>query len=391
MQKLFLILVFLSVFLCGLTAQQNTGFRPSTISSPVINSDNSVTFKLEAPKAKDVLVKGDWEVNRGEGRLTKDKNGVWSYTTPPLPSEMYTYRFSIDGVIGIDPTNPFVCRDVGNIFSMFYINGGCADYYQVRDVPHGTVTSTWYHSNQLRLDRRLTVYTPPYYEKSNRSYPVLYLLHGSGGDETAWLELGRVVRILDNLISEGKAEPMIVVMPNGNSGKAAAPGETPENLSFRPVMTNDIPGSYKNGQYEKAFPEIVNFIDARYKTIPDKSSRALAGLSMGGFHSLFISANYPALFSYVGLFSAGVNFSKLNMQIPEYLDLDTKLSAFSNAGYKLYWIAVGNEDPLFQDNKALMARMDKIGFKYSFHESTRGHLWVNWREYMLQFVPMLFK
>lgn len=160
---------------------------------------------------------------------------------PPLPSEMYTYRLTVDGVDGLDPTNPFTRRDVGTVFSIFYVGGGCADYYQVRDVAHGSVAQMWYHSDALHADRRLSVYLPPHYGESGKKYPVLYLLHGSGGDENAWLELGHAARILDNLIAEGKAEPMIVVMPNGNADKQAAPGETSENLSYRPAMTHTMP------------------------------------------------------------------------------------------------------------------------------------------------------
>ena len=207
-------------------AQQNVGFKTDKVEPLVINPDNSVTFYVEAPKAKSVSVKGDWEANEGNGQMTKGKNGTWSYTTPPLPSEMYTYRLNIDGIYNIAPNNPFSCRDVGTLFSLFYINGGNGDYYQVRDVPHGDVTTTWYHSDILGSERRLSVYTPPFYDKNIQSYPVLYLLHGSGGDENAWLELGRTARIMDNLIAEGKIQPMLVVMPNGNPSKQAAPGET---------------------------------------------------------------------------------------------------------------------------------------------------------------------
>ncbi|MDD2960962.1 MAG: alpha/beta hydrolase-fold protein [Muribaculaceae bacterium] len=389
--KTLLVSIVVAASSVGMLAQQNVGFKSSSVVSPIVNSDNSITFQVEAPKAKSVIVKGDWEAEEGIGTLKKGKDGIWSYTTPALPSEMYTYRVNVDGVIGIDPTNPFSCRDVGSIFSLIYVNNGCADYYQVKDVPHGTMSTTWYHSNEVNLDRRLTIYTPPCYEKSDRSYPVLYLLHGSGGDETAWAELGRVARIMDNLIAEGKAEPMIVVMPNGNSSKQASPGETSENLSYKPLMTNMIPDSYKNGKYEKAFPEIVNFVDSRYKTIPAKDKRALAGLSMGGMHTLFISATYPDMFGYIGLFSAGVNFSTVDMTLPIYSDLDGKLANQSKAGYQLYWIACGNTDFLYQNNKDLMSRMDKVGLKYTYHESTRGHLWVNWRQYLLEFSQKLFK
>ena len=195
---------------------------------------------------------------------------------------------------------------------------------------------------------------------------------------------------MDNLIAEGKAEPMIVVMPNGNSGKQAAPGETSENLAYRPAMTNMLPG-YKDGRYEQAFPEIVNFIDATYRTIPDKAHRAIAGLSMGGFHTLMISANYPTYFDYIGLFSAGVDFSTVNMNIPVYGDLDKKLEALNKNGFKLYWIGIGNEDFLYDANRQLCRRMDVIKLKYTYHESSRGHLWCNWRQYLLLFAPQLFK
>lgn len=234
---------------------------------------------------------------------------------------MYTYRYVMDGVTIIDPANPFIRRDVGNIFSIFYINDGPADYYQVHDVSHGNVAEVWYHSDMLNLNRRLQVYTPPCYDHSNRNYPVLYLLHGSGGDENAWIELGHVARIMDNMIAEGKIEPMIVVMPNGNPGKQAAAGETSENLNYLPSMSNFLPG-FKQGLYEIAFPEIVNFIDVLYRTVPNKTHRAIAGLSMGGFHALTISANYPDMFDYIGLFSAG--FPESNLDITAYADIDKR-------------------------------------------------------------------
>ena len=371
-------------------AQQNTSFREGKLVSPQVNPDNSVTFRLQAPKAKKVTVVADWEANNGKGEMKKGKDGVWEYTSPVLPSEMYTYRFDIDGVVDIDPVNPFTRRDVGNIFSMFFIGNGCADYYQVHNVAHGNLTTTWYHSNAFNADRRMSVYTPPFYGKENKSYPVLYLLHGSGGDETAWVELGNVVRILDNLIAEGKAEPMIVVMPNGNSSKQAAPGETFENLSYKPVMTNMLPG-YKDGRYETAFPEIVNFIDATYRTIPDKAHRAIAGLSMGGFNSLYISVNYPDLFDYVGLFSAGLDMSTVNQKLPTFANLDGKLDNLKKSGYKLFWNGCGTADRLFVFCKELDSKMQAKGMPTEFHESTRGHLWSNWRQYLLIFAPKLFK
>ncbi len=372
-------------------AQQNISFREGKLVSPQVNADHSVTFRLQAPKAKTVKVLADWEQNGGVGTMTKGKDGVWTYTTPQLTSEMYTYRFDVDGVVSVDPVNPFTRRDVGNVFSIFYVGDGCADEYQVHKVAHGQVRTVWYHSNTVGEDRRMNVYLPASYGKTDEKYPVFYLLHGSGGDENAWLELGNIARIMDNLIAEGKCKPMIVVMPNGNFGKAAAAGETYENLDYKPVMTNFL-SHYKDGLYETAFTEIVHYVDATYNTIADKEHRAIAGLSMGGLHTLMISANYPDLFNYVGLYSAGVDFTQIKMEeIPAYANLDAKLAAQAKKGVKLYWIACGNADRLMSHNKLLMDRMDKAGLKYTFHESSRGHLWSNWRQYSLQFIPQLFK
>ena len=372
------------------SAQQNVGFRQGAVISPEVNEDHTVTFRVNAPKATEVTVYGDWASEKGILKLEKNSEGIWEKTTATLPSEMYTYRVIIDGIAGLDPSNPFTRRDVGNVFSIFYVPDGAADYYLVQDVPHGNVTQTWYSSKGLGSDRRLSVYTPPCYEKGRKRYPVLYLLHGSGGDENAWLELGHAARIIDNLIAQGKVEPMIVVMPNGNSSKQAAPGETYENLSYRPAMTNQLKG-YKDGRYEENFDEIVNFIDSRYRTVAKKDKRAVAGLSMGGFHTMFISANHPELFDYIGLFSAGLNMSTVNFDTPAYSNMKGKLSELDKTGYKLYWIACGTDDFLYQNNLDFMKTLDEIGFEYTYHESDRGHIWANWRQYLLLFAPKLFK
>ena len=279
MKRIFVAMAALLASL-SMSAQQNISFREGKLVSPQVNSDRTVTFRIKAPKAKSVKVLADWEQNNGQGTMKKGKDGVWEYTTPQLTSEMFTYRFDVDGVVSVDPVNPFTRRDVGNVFSIFYVGGGAADEYQVKDVAHGQVRTVWYHSNTVNADRRMNVYLPAGYGKTDKKYPVFYLLHGSGGDENAWLELGNISRIMDNLIAEGKCEPMIVVMPNGNFGKQAAAGETAENLNYKPVMTNFLP-HYKDGLYEMAFPEIVNYVDATFNTIADKQHRAIAGLSMG--------------------------------------------------------------------------------------------------------------
>ncbi len=371
-------------------AQQNVGFRANIV-SPVVSEDGTVTFKLKAPLAKYVNVRGDWEANGGMGQMTKDTNGIWNYTTVKLPSGLYFYSFEVDSVRIVDPSNAFSYRDVGNLFSLFIVGKGNGDMYSVNNVPHGNVSSIWYPSTQYKTERRLTVYTPPGYEASKSKYPVLYLLHGSGGDEGAWVTLGRVPNIIDNLIAQRKIEPMIVVMPNGNPSKQAAPGETSENYNYRPAMSQFLP-NFADGSYEQSFNEIVNFIDSRYKTKAQKSQRAIAGLSMGGFHSLLISANHPDLFDYVGLFSPGTPASRaLDTTRTAYKNLEAKYTNQKKKGYKLYWIAIGKTDFLYNGMQAHRKKLDELAFPYTYVESERGHIWSNWRAYMLQFTPLLFK
>jgi enterochelin esterase family protein len=207
-----------------------------------------------------------------------------------------------------------------------------------------------------------------------------------GGDEEAWIALGRAAQILDNLIAKGKAEPMIVVMPNGNIAQEAAPGESQYGLT---TPTFQLPHTM-DGLFEEAFPDIISFIDKNYRTLSEKSSRAIAGLSMGGFHSARISAYYPDTFDYIGLFSAAINRGN-NPDSPIYKNTDAQLARqFSNAP-KLYWIAIGNSDFLYDENTDYRKKLDKAGYNYQYYESEGGHIWRNWRIYLSKFLPLLFK
>ncbi|MBR4887041.1 MAG: esterase [Muribaculaceae bacterium] len=383
--------------LCGLSAmaQQAIGVGPKRLSTEV-NADNSVTFRLHAPKAVKVEVAGDFlppmvvdgQERRAVAEMTEMDGGVWEYTTVgPLSPELYSYRFIVDGQEMADPGNVHQLRDVSTITNILIIrNSECDDLYSVNDVAHGSVSKVWYKSDKLGLNRRLTIYTPPGYESSRKRYPVLYLLHGMGGDENAWSELGRATQILDNLIAQGKAEPMIVVMPNGNASQEAAPGETSEGLkqpSFMLPKTMD-------GSFEEAFPEIVAFVDKNYRTQAKKSSRAIAGLSMGGFHAMHISKENSDMFDYVGLFSAAV-FRGDAATSSVYADMEQKLKVQFAKRPRLYWIAIGDKDFLYEENVRYRALLDAEGYDYLYFESGDGHVWKNWRIYLSKFVPMLFK
>ena len=387
---------------CSAFAQQAL-WGGASVESPVVNPDGTVTFRYQAPKAVKVTLSGDFLPTQkmtfnmggqemsfdapGVAELKEGRNGVWEYTTDfKVAPDMYTYTYSVDGKTVIDDNNIWVNRDISSLTSALIVPGGRADLYTIQDVPHGTVAKVWYESATAGFDRRLSVYTPAGYEQNKKAkYPVLYVLHGIGGDEDAWLDQGRAAQILDNLIAQGKAKPMIVVFTNGNISQEAAPGQNSTGY-VRP--TTSLPQTME-GTFETSFPEIVNFIDANYRTIAKKQSRAICGLSMGGFHTLYISLNNPDMFGYSGMFSAAIGVSDDSVS-PIYQDFDAKLATYFSKKPNLLWVGCGNTDFLIQANRDFIKKLEENKYKHTYLENEGGHIWKNWRIYLTEFVPQLF-
>lgn len=389
MKKIILLLACMA-FISELTFSQQALWGGTQIISPEVNEDQTVTFRFLAPDAREVKLSGDWMPSEGWvpglEAMKKDEKGLWNYTTKPLESDLYSYSFQVDGLKTTDPNNVYLIRDVASVFNVFLVGGGKADLYAVQKVPHGSVTRRWYDSPANKMTRRITIYTPPGYENGKDKFPVLYLLHGMGGDEEAWMALGRTSQIMDNLIARGKASPMLVVMTNGNVVQEAAPGES--NLGFyKPTML--LPNSM-DGKFEEIFPDVIQFVESNYRVKASKANRAIAGLSMGGFHSLHISRYYPNTFDYVGLFSAAIlPNDKVSSKV--YENLDATLQTQMKNGYQLYWIGVGKTDFLYKNVTDYRAKLDGMGMKYTYRESEGGHTWTNWRVYLSEFAPLLFK
>lgn len=388
-KQLFISLVIFKLLALPALSQQALGGGQNIV-SPEINENQTLTFRLSAPGATEVKLSGDWMPAEGwvpgSVAMTKDEKGLWTYTTQALEPELYGYAFLVDGLRVNDPNNAFVSRDIATNTNIFLVGGGQADLYKVNEVAHGTVTRRWYDSPGNRMKRRITIYTPPGYENSRKKYPVLYLLHGAGGDEEAWIELGRASQILDNLIVKGKASPMIVVMPNGNVIQDAAPGEGTQGF-YKPAFM--VPKTM-DGTYEETFMDVVNFVESSYRVKANKANRAVAGLSMGGYHSLHISRYYPNTFDYVGLFSAAI-LPNQNTTAKVYQDIDGTLKKQMEDGYQLYWIGIGKTDFLYKNNLEYKAKLEAMGMPFTYRESEGGHTWKNWRVYLSEFAPLLFK
>ena len=387
-KRILLALAFFVLTGINLFAQQALWGAPGIV-SPEVKDNNTVIFRYQAPNAKVVKITGDWMPmqgwNRGSEAMIKDDKGIWSYTTPVLPSDLYSYSFVVDSLSTSDPNNVYLIRDVASVTNVFLIPGDKGDFYKVNKVPHGTVSRRWYESPGNGTTRRSTIYTPAGYETGKDTYPVLYLLHGMGGDEEAWIALGRTSQILDNLIAQGKAKPMIVVMTNGNVVQEAAPGESSLGM-YKPTF--ELPNTM-DGKFEETFMDVIRFVESNYRVKAEKSGRAIAGLSMGGYHSLHISRYYPNMFDYVGLFSAAIiSDPKLTSKV--YENIDGTLNTQNKNGYKLYWIGIGKTDFLYKNVTDYRAKLDGMGMKYTYYESEGGHTWTNWRVYLTQFVPLLF-
>ena len=377
--KRILVCLALSVAVSGsLRAQELTNFsfwNQKPIVSPEIQND-SIVFRLKADYATVVKLSGSWMENPWTGTIDmhRGENNVWSVKIPLPSPEIYTYNFIVDGVSVNDPQNVLVQRDGTRYLPMFMVPGERTENYsEARQ--HGTVSHPWYHSDILGMDRRLTVYTPYGYESSSRKkYPVLYLLHGAGGDEEAWISMGRAAQILDNLIEKGLAEPMIVVMPNGNPGQAAA---RTLNIPEKPYDWRDP--AQRDNYVRSLCTEIVPFIEKNFRAIAKPESRAIAGLSMGGGHTISASIQYPEMFDYICPLSAAGSAT------PE------QIAVLKKAGVKLYFLACGSADFLFQGNEELHATLDGQGLEHEYFVSDGGHVWANWRLYLNTFAQKLFK
>lgn len=367
---------------------------PPRIVSPEILPDNKVTFRVFAKDASKITVSGEWQSGYNASEtLMKNDTGLFMLTVGPLKPELYGYTFTVDGVGTIDPNNVLVRRDGARYQSYFIVPGTESDLYvQKNGVPHGNVSKVWYNSPVLGMDRRVYIYTPAGYEISKMKYPVFYLLHGAGGDEDAWTNMGRAAQIMDNLIAQGKAKPMIIVMTNGNANQSGAQNDVTDA-----PLQGDMMAAYQKlaGKFETHLvKDLVPFIEKNYRALSGKDNRAIAGLSMGGMHTQTITNDNPGMFSYIGVFSMGImSFGQQTPEAAAKLDQerDTKIEALKKSGYKLYWIGVGKDDFVYQGVIKLRSTLDKHEFKYVYRESTGGHTWANWRIYLSEFAPQLFR
>ena len=379
--------VALSLAVAGaMNAQELTNFnfggRQKPIVSPEIQND-SVTFRLKADYATVVKLSGSWMPNPWGGTIDMHRveNNVWEVKIPLPEPEIYTYNFVVDGVMVNDPQNVYVQRDGTRYLPMLTVPGQRTENYG-EATQHGTVSHPWYHSELLGMDRRLTVYTPYGYEANpKKKYPVLYLLHGAGGDEEAWTSMGRTAQILDNLIEKGLAEPMIVVMPNGNANQQAA---RTLNIPEKPMQWDrnamqNMSERERNSYVVSLCEEIVPFIEKNFRAIAKPEARAIAGLSMGGGHTITASNMYPAMFDYICPLSAAGSAT------PE------QVATLKKAGVKLYFLACGNTDFLFQGSQTLDKTLTEQGLQHEYFVSEGGHTWANWRLYLNTFAPKLFK
>ena len=380
MKRITAIIASLLIAAGALNAQELSNFvwGQKPVVSPEIQND-SVTFRLKADYATVVKLSGSWMPNPWGGTIdmTRGENNVWEVTIPLPEPEIYTYNFVADGVMVNDPQNVMVQRDGSRYLSMLLVDGERTENYRPAN-QRGTVSHPWYDSQILGINRRLTVYTPYGYETNTKTkYPVLYLLHGAGGDEEAWSSMGRTAQILDNLIEKGLAKPMIVVMPNGNPNQQAA-----QTFGLPTTEYDWRDPANRNLYVQSLVEEIVPFIEKNYRTVAKKSHRAIAGLSMGGGHTIAATGMYPNTFDYICPLSMGANKSE---------ELNAQLQGIKKAGYKLYWLACGNTDFLFDQANELDQALTENGLDHTYYVSEGGHVWANWRLYLNTFAPLLFK
>ncbi len=367
-----LLSAWVGLCLCGVVlAQPPVG---PTMASPLVNADNTVTFRFLAPTAKEVKLNAQFE--KAPVAMTRDAQGVWSVTTSPVKPDMYPYSFNVDGISVADPKNSALFPNEGFQASVVEITGSTPLVHTLQNVPHGTLAYRIYQSPELG-QRPVVVYTPPGYETDAKTtYPVLYLLHGTTDTEETWSKVGRTNLILDNLIAQGKAKPMVVVMPYGRAYPAISKSSgSLRNWDNLQEIKKDFLGSL--------FP----FVEKNYRVKKDKNSRAIAGFSGGGGTSLFIGLNNPDLFSWVCGFAPGM--------LKDEFDRNNAVAfanpSLTNKNLKLFWIGVGKDDGLHPVINDYLTVLDEKKIKHETLISDGGHTWMNYKLYLATIAQKLFK
>jgi enterochelin esterase-like enzyme len=381
---------------------EGRGGGAPAIVSPEVSADRRITFRINAPQAKAVRVSaGDIPGLGQTGVMTRGENGVWTFSSAPVPPGAYRYNINVDGIAVIDPRNPLTSVSNNNVWSLALVPG--SDIFDTKDVPHGAVASINYYSAPLKRHRRMHVYTPPGYESNNAKYPVFYLLHGAGDSDEAWTSVGRAGIILDNLIAAKKAQPMIVVMPAGHTnGPAPGMGGPAPALTIAPGQPDEFAQDFTMA--------IRPYIEKQYRVRTGRENRAIAGLSMGGSQTLNIAVPNLTDYAYVGVFSSGLiggaggrgrgaapaaaaaaapatpfgeAWEKRNLAL-----LD---NAAAKKGLKVFWLSTGKDDFLIETTRSTVELLKRHGFTPQYTESAGGHTWLNWRDYLSQFAPLLFQ
>jgi enterochelin esterase family protein len=346
---------------------QSTG--QEMVNSPQVNADRTVTFRIRAPKAQEVTLTGDWMPEGTVARMTKDEQGNWSLTAGPLGPGMVIYNFNIDGVAVADPINPRIKLRAQTSASLVNVPGDGSEAFVVRDVPHGLVRIQWHLSKALDgQTREFRVYTPPGYdENAAMRYPVLYLLHGSNDTAAGWTDAGQANVIMDNLIADKKAVPMIVVMPWGH----AAPYRAPNN----------------NALFEKyLLQDVIPLVDKTYRVLPGRENRALVGLSMGGEQSLSIGLTHLDLFATIGAFSPSIP-RDAETTLKPVLDGRSR----TNSMLKLLWIGCGKQEPRFGSNEQFVKLLADHEISSRFVGLDGLHNFTLWRKFLIEMTPLMFR
>lgn len=357
-------------------AKGGRGGRGPALVSPEIHPDRTVILRLEAPRANEVILTGNITVEKPNIPMTKDDRGVWSVTVGPLDPDIYEYAFLVDGATAADGVNRYIRPAAGNqtTYSQVEVPGDGPMYYDARPVPHGDVRINIYQSKAMGVPRSIWVYTPPGYDKGNTRYPVVYLLHGAGGNENAWVTAGRANIILDNLIADGKAKPMVVVMP-------LARAEQGNNLGPVKAVTE------RNAFESDLLGDIIPMVEKTYRVSNQPDQRALAGLSAGGQATLSIGLKHPDLFHWIAAMSSALGVGgNTEQQFAPLLADPAKL----NKSLHMLWVSCGTEDTLFNANQAFVKLLNDHGVKNTWHTEPGAHWFRVWRKDLHEIAPMLF-